>query len=412
MQIISGGQTGADRGGLEAGKQIGLQTGGYCPKGWRTDNGPDITLAEFGLVETKSSGYPVRTKANVLLSDGTLIFGNVNSPGSLLTVRLCLQYNKPCKIDPTKAEILEFIASNRIEVLNIAGNRERTNPGIQKRVQEFLVEAPERNCMKHAEVKLHYLNGQVGEYILIEDANDLQVYADYLITLVKQQMIKCIHSPLFPEHIDHMIGNADEGTALLNVAWRLAGMEQLKGSSNSILTNPLYQIEPAAVKKLEIIGRMMAEGSKVLVGSKAGGLMDHRPGRTEIVRVFDRKPGNAAPKDIFVHGARYVVLENDWTVPEETKTHFKAEPFSVILDLRGHDTDELNYSLEQAKQAGAKIVFVYTTGLDVPQMYDYLNAIIKVGLKRVEYLFAGGEIPANAQECLDSFKDKLYIFTN
>lgn len=38
--IISGGQTGADQGGLDAGKALGLKTGGLMPKGWRTEAGP------------------------------------------------------------------------------------------------------------------------------------------------------------------------------------------------------------------------------------------------------------------------------------------------------------------------------------------------------------------------------------
>jgi hypothetical protein len=34
-KIISGGQTGANRGGLDAAIELGLQHGGFCPKGRR-----------------------------------------------------------------------------------------------------------------------------------------------------------------------------------------------------------------------------------------------------------------------------------------------------------------------------------------------------------------------------------------
>ena len=39
-KIISGGQTGADYGALLAAHALGLETGGWAPKGWRTEDGP------------------------------------------------------------------------------------------------------------------------------------------------------------------------------------------------------------------------------------------------------------------------------------------------------------------------------------------------------------------------------------
>lgn len=60
-KIISGGQTGADRGGLEAARTLGIPTGGTAPRGYLTETGPDESLREFGLTESKSSAYVVRT---------------------------------------------------------------------------------------------------------------------------------------------------------------------------------------------------------------------------------------------------------------------------------------------------------------------------------------------------------------
>lgn len=142
IKIISGGQTGADRAGLEAAKELGLPTGGYAPKGWRTDNGPAPSLADFGLVETESAGYPERTSLNVQASDGTLIFGDAGSSGSRLTRQLCKQYRKPYAINPrNRKEIRGFIEYHNVQVLNVAGNRERTNPGIGATVKALLIDA-------------------------------------------------------------------------------------------------------------------------------------------------------------------------------------------------------------------------------------------------------------------------------
>jgi len=147
-KVISGGQTGADMGGLfAASTHPGIETGGYAPKGFLTENGPKKILGKkFKLKETKSPKYPPRTKQNVLDSDGTLIFGDTISSGSRLTMRLCHQHDRPIKRirysekfhRPSRREIpglVKWVKTHNIETLNIAGNRESTNPGITMYVE-------------------------------------------------------------------------------------------------------------------------------------------------------------------------------------------------------------------------------------------------------------------------------------
>jgi hypothetical protein len=146
-KIISGGQTGADQGGLEAAERLKIATGGTMPKGFRTEVGPMPELAaRFGLEALVSAEYPPRTRYNIVGSDGTIIFGSVEEPGSGLTKKMCKESHKPFLVieefDERDAEmIVKFIGKYGIQVLNIAGNRESGRPGIQKRVRDFLVEA-------------------------------------------------------------------------------------------------------------------------------------------------------------------------------------------------------------------------------------------------------------------------------
>lgn len=145
VKIISGGQTGADQGGLFAGEAIGLETGGWVPKGCRTEVGPYPELVtRFGCREHESPDWGPRTEANIIDSDGTVIFGDVRSPGSRLTIRLCKQHRKPRLENPTIEEFVVWLASFRIGTLNVAGNRESKMPGIQQQVKEFLVQAIRR----------------------------------------------------------------------------------------------------------------------------------------------------------------------------------------------------------------------------------------------------------------------------
>lgn len=148
LKIISGGQAGADQGGLHAARMLDIPTGGWAPKGWTTELGSmRVLLEEFGLKECKVAGYPVRTVMNVKESTGTVIFGRLNSAGSKLTSDACQINKKPCihfdvpwNMQARKQFFLDWIVRENIEVLNVAGNRESKNPGIEISVIEFLVE--------------------------------------------------------------------------------------------------------------------------------------------------------------------------------------------------------------------------------------------------------------------------------
>lgn len=123
-KVISGGQTGIDKLGIEVARRFGIDTGGTAPKNFKTENGPDYTLKTvYGLVEDDSDDYNSRTEKNVIDSDGTILFGNMVSPGSKNTIKFLKKHNKIYKENPTPDDIVEFVKTNNIQVLNVAGNR-------------------------------------------------------------------------------------------------------------------------------------------------------------------------------------------------------------------------------------------------------------------------------------------------
>jgi hypothetical protein len=147
-KVVSGGQTGADRGALIAAKAAGIATGGWMPKYFLALDGSHPDFADlYGIREHKSDRYPPRTEQNVRDSDGTLkIASDFNSPGEKLTAAMCDKHGKPqCAIHiggkfniPPIEHVATWIAENRIRILNVAGNSERTSPGIQKFTEEYL----------------------------------------------------------------------------------------------------------------------------------------------------------------------------------------------------------------------------------------------------------------------------------
>ena len=108
------------------------------PKGWLTEAGPrpDVGVV-YGLQEAETEAYPERTEQNVLASDGTVVFGDARSRGSMLTARLCGRHGKPCLIVPLDSDPVEaagrlhaWISKHRLKTLNVAGNRASQAPGI------------------------------------------------------------------------------------------------------------------------------------------------------------------------------------------------------------------------------------------------------------------------------------------
>ena len=145
-KIISGGQTGADRGGLEAALFMEMEYGGWCPKGRKAEDG--VIPLKYFLAETPSSGYAQRTKANIEIADGTVIFwvgSGALTGGTLMTWKHCLAINKPTFLvrlgedGPNPQWFRDWLKANEIGILNVAGPRESKFPGIQDKVREFLV---------------------------------------------------------------------------------------------------------------------------------------------------------------------------------------------------------------------------------------------------------------------------------
>jgi hypothetical protein len=142
FKIISGGQTGADRAGLDFAIESGLEHGGWCPSGRRCEDG--VIPSKYNLRETAESNYQVRTRLNVSESNATIIVnrGSHLSPGSALTLNLCERLGRPyflikgCDFfDAAERQkrviaFVGFLASHRPSTLNVAGNREGKVPGV------------------------------------------------------------------------------------------------------------------------------------------------------------------------------------------------------------------------------------------------------------------------------------------
>lgn len=136
LKIISGGQTGVDRGALDAALARGFPCGGWCPPGRMAEDG--VIPDSYPLTEMKRGGYLERTIQNVIDADGTAVihFGGLEG-GTAQTVLHCKRCRKPyLLIDAEKisvsqavAAIAAFVMSYAVAVLNVAGPRQSKAPG-------------------------------------------------------------------------------------------------------------------------------------------------------------------------------------------------------------------------------------------------------------------------------------------
>lgn len=146
-RIVSGGQTGADRAGLDVAIELGIPHGGWCPKGRLAEDGE--VPARYELRETRTRNYLERTELNVCDSDGTVIFiGGALAGGSKRTQQFAIEAGKPCfvarldagaDLEALVADFRAWLREHRVAVLDVAGSRESKSPGIYDAVKGFLM---------------------------------------------------------------------------------------------------------------------------------------------------------------------------------------------------------------------------------------------------------------------------------
>jgi len=149
--IMSGGQTGADRGGMDAAILLDLDWGGWMPKGRLAEDGiiPEIYAAR--MHEAAQPSMALRTRLNIQDSDGTLLlsFRSELDGGSAFTAEVAERTKRPylhlvladgALVPPAvRDSVLEWIETAHISVLNVAGPRESKEPGIQAAVRDALI---------------------------------------------------------------------------------------------------------------------------------------------------------------------------------------------------------------------------------------------------------------------------------
>lgn len=148
--LVSGGQTGVDRGALIGAALQGVKHGGWCPKGRLAEDG--VIPPEYPLTEAHSDRYEDRTRLNVECSDATLVLTYEDEPtgGTKLTIDIAKETGQPVMVmtlnmsatidldKRTAKEIRKWLDTIRPKTLNVAGPRESKAAGIKDHAAQII----------------------------------------------------------------------------------------------------------------------------------------------------------------------------------------------------------------------------------------------------------------------------------
>lgn len=137
--VISGAQTGADQGGLDAALDLGIAIGGWVPANRKSEAGC-IPEKYTGLVSTLEEDYVARTLRNIRTAPTTIVFrGARYGTGTKLTIEKAREYGRRLiDVNLDDGEALAKLCRAWDEtplvqqtVVNVAGQRESSRAGIQ-----------------------------------------------------------------------------------------------------------------------------------------------------------------------------------------------------------------------------------------------------------------------------------------
>jgi hypothetical protein len=145
-RIVCGGQTGVDRAALDVALRLGVQCGGWVPRGRLAEDGV-IPSTYPGLAEAPDERPETRTALNVRDSDATLIVSRGElSGGSRFTARSAREQHRPClhvnlaAQAPADAvrEVRAWLRAVRPAVLHVAGPRASEDSEAGREAERFL----------------------------------------------------------------------------------------------------------------------------------------------------------------------------------------------------------------------------------------------------------------------------------
>lgn len=249
--------------------------------------------------------------------------------------------------------------------------------------------------LKHKTMNLFYKN-----MTLLSTLEDLEEYIKFYEDDVKKVTTKVLKSNVPSSRYDHLYFTSPAGLAFM------AGVQVCKIRGGI----PFIEMDKAGEEMINNKGKAIING-KIVVQNPNGSYFTVENLDDYEVQVLSDKVTFEVPKVFHVGtNPKYINLENDPDLEEHTKNFMKEndENFSYILNLRNFYNNDLEVIFKRFVYRGGKSLYLYTTGLDIEQMRNYIQVAIDSGIKEGLFEFNAGENP-EIINVMEEFNSKMNI---
>lgn len=215
-----------------------------------------------------------------------------------------------------------------------------------------------------------------GQWILVENPVDLMAFMEHTSNQVVAQVSHLIREKAEVESW----GDLPRNTPAAGILAATVAHCKLHGK------NPIYELDGIINKRFSNMLAEILDGKRVLINSAGGYCFMLPEWEIETEEPVDM---GWKPTHVINDKTQYINLENDPYLEAHTRQYLgqRDTNFSYILNLGGYTKDALVQVFTEFKAKGGKTVYVYTTGMNVPQMYEYFDAAQKAGLNDFEFHF-------------------------
>ena len=246
--------------------------------------------------------------------------------------------------------------------------------------------------------KVEWYGEEVCENILLETVQDVLDYQDLLVTNTSETFSRMVKDRIPVARWDHYGHDGAYGNSF-NMA-----VQKCKIFGG----RPIMEFDKITnTKCISILGQIQ-KGQQVVI-NKVGGWCPVMDSVHKVLEVTDYQP-HSNRKVVINPDTQYINLENDPDLEKRTIEYLSAidQNYSYVLRLCEYSEDELVQIFKEFMSAGGHTVYVYTTGSNVNQMWEYSRAIISSGLKNVIFEFNSGT-DADILEVVQYLKDNSII---
>lgn len=219
--------------------------------------------------------------------------------------------------------------------------------------------------------------------VLLENYADIETFmkeVEYAEEMVITKFVKSKESNDRYNHIVSGFRPLERSIANLAIA-----RGKMKGE------NPLYLLGESTKSFLKTVCKVMEYSGSVFLNPSGTVCSINKD--MEILEESEFTGFPNPPKFNIKKGSKVINLENDFELEQDAINYMNENfnyNYSHILDMKTYDDKDFIKVFGQFAEQGGEYVYVYTTGMDYKQMYQYAKCAIQSGLKKFIFDFNSG----------------------